>query len=66
MNLQALLTLVVVVLAALYFLRGTLKSAVGGGCASGCGGCKSETCAVQKLQAIQAELEHPKPGKKPA
>ena len=62
MTLQAVLVLILVALSVLYFLRGTLKSFVGGGCASGCGSCKQGGCAVKKIQAIQADLETPKPG----
>ncbi len=61
MTLQSLLTFALVLLAALYFFRGSLKSAVGGGCASGCGSCKSGGCPVKKLQTIQENLEGPKP-----
>ena len=63
---QSALTFALVLLALLYLFRGTLKSALGRGCASGCGSCKSSGCPVNKLQAIQKDLENAKPKKRPA
>lgn len=60
MTLQAILALALVLLAALYFCRGTLRSALGGGCASGCGSCKSSTCPVQTLKP-KLDGSKPKP-----
>jgi hypothetical protein len=57
MTLQSWITLALVALSVAYFFRGSFKSLVGGGCASGCGSCKSGGCPVNKLQAIQKELE---------
>ena len=56
MTLQSWITLALVLLSGLYFFRSSLRSALGKGCASGCGSCASG-CAVKKLQA---ELEKPK------
>jgi len=56
MTLQTLLTLALVVLATLYFLRTTLRSLLARGCASGCGSCASATCPAKKLQALEANL----------
>jgi hypothetical protein len=50
MNLQTWLALALVLLAGLYFLRSGLKSALGKGCASGCGSCGSSGCPAKKLQ----------------
>ena len=67
MTLQSWITLTLVFLALLYFFRTSLRSALGGGCASGCGSCKSGGCAMKKLQAIQADLEKPdKQGPEPS
>ena len=60
MTLQSWIVLALVFLSALYFFRTSLRSALGKGCASGCGSCQSGGCAVKKLQAIQADLEKPK------
>jgi hypothetical protein len=50
MNMQTCLTLALVLLAGLYFLRNGLKSALGKGCASGCGSCDAGGCPAKKLQ----------------
>ena len=55
MTIQSCITFGLVALAAGYFFRGSLKSALGKGCASGCGSCKA--CPAAKLKAIQKELE---------
>jgi len=52
MTLQTCLALAFVLLAALYFLRSSLRSLLGTGCASGCGTCKSATCPAKKLQPV--------------
>ena len=61
MTFQFFVVLVLAVLCVLYFLKDLLGSALKGGCGSGCGSCKSGGCPVKKLEAIQAELDPPKP-----
>jgi hypothetical protein len=48
MEYQNLLVLLFVTLSAGLIIKGVLRSARGNGCASGCGSCKSTTCALQK------------------
>ena len=61
MTFQFFVVLVLAVLCALYFLRDLLRSALQGGCGSGCGACKSGGCPVKKLEAIQVKLDPPNP-----
>ena len=67
MTFQSWATLALVLLSIAYFFRASLKSALGGGgCASGCGSCKSGGCPVNKLQAIQRDLEAKSGSTKPS
>lgn len=59
MTLQTTVILVLAVLCLLYLLRDALASAFGGGCASGCGSCKSGGCPVKKLEALAPEADRP-------
>lgn len=56
MTIQSCIVLLLAVLSVLYFLKDLLRSAVTGGCGSGCGSCKTG-CPVKKLEAIQEDLE---------
>lgn len=57
MTFQFAIVLILALACVAYFLRDLLRSFMGGGCASGCGSCKSGGCPVKKLEAIQASLE---------
>lgn len=56
MTVQSCIALALVVLSVLYFLKDLLRSALSGGCGSGCGSCKTG-CPVKKLEAIQEDLD---------
>ena len=56
MTFQFALVLILALGCVAYFLRDLLRSFADGGCASGCGSCKSGGCPVKKLEAIQAAL----------
>jgi hypothetical protein len=53
MTLQLAIILLLTTLAALYMVRGAIKSA----CGSGCGSCKSKGCPARKMEAIRAKVE---------
>ena len=59
---QTWITFALVILAALYFFRSSLKSALGKGCASGCGSCGSAGCPAKKLQNTLEQGPHGRPG----
>jgi len=48
MTLQTFIALALALLCVLYFLKDLLRSAVSGGCGSGCGSCKTGGCPVKK------------------
>ncbi len=52
MTFQFCIVLALALLCVLYFLKDLLRSAVSGGCGSGCGSCKTG-CPVKKLEAVQ-------------
>ena len=54
MTLQSCIVLILVTGCVLYFLKDLLRSAVSGGCGSGCGSCKTG-CPVKKLEAVQKQ-----------
>jgi hypothetical protein len=56
MTLQFIIVLALALLCGLYFLKDLLRSALGGGCGSGCASCKSG-CPAKKLEAVGEELE---------
>jgi hypothetical protein len=60
MTLQFLIVLALALLCVAYFLKDLLRSAVRGGCGSGCGGCKTGGCPVKKLEAVQSGLDKPR------
>jgi positive regulator of sigma E activity len=49
MTLQLAIILLLTTLAALYMVRGAIKSA--------CGSCKSKGCPARKMEAIRAKVE---------
>jgi hypothetical protein len=59
MTAQTTAVLVLAALGLLYLLRDALGSAFAGGCASGCGRCKSGGCPVRKLEALGTEPDRP-------
>ena len=59
MTLQTTIILVLAVLCLLYLLRDALGSAFTGGCASGCGSCKSGGCPVKKLETLDIRPDSP-------
>ena len=61
MTFQFFVVLVLAVLCVLYFMKDLLRSAMKGGCGSGCSSCQSGGCPARKLEAIQAKLDPPKP-----
>jgi hypothetical protein len=65
MTFQFAIVLILALACVAYFLRDLLGSFLDGGCASGCGSCKSGGCPVKKLEQIQAgPLDRPStPGK---
>jgi hypothetical protein len=60
MTLQTFIALALALLCALYFLKDLLRSAVSGGCGSGCGTCKTGGCPVKKLEGVQQALDKPR------
>jgi hypothetical protein len=59
MTAQTTAVLVLAALGLLYLLKDALGSALTGGCASGCGSCKSGGCPVKKLEAHGAARDRP-------
>jgi hypothetical protein len=59
MTTQTVITVVLATLGLLFLLKDALASAFTGGCASGCGSCKSGGCPVKKLEAVGAGQDHP-------
>jgi hypothetical protein len=57
---QFFLVLLLALLSVAYFLKDLLRSAVSGGCSSGCGGCKTGGCPVKKLETLQSRPESPR------
>jgi bacterioferritin-associated ferredoxin len=54
MNIETVFVLAAVTLAAVYLGRDALKGLFAkGGCASGCGSCPSQSCALKKLSGSQ-------------
>ena len=60
MTFQFAIVLVLALLCVAYFLKDLLGSALGGGCSSGCGGCRTGGCPVKKLETVQSRLEKPR------
>jgi len=61
MTIQTFIALALALLCVLYFLKDLLRSAVSGGCGSGCGSCKTG-CPVKKLEAVQKDLDRTRLG----
>jgi hypothetical protein len=59
MTFQSCIVLILATGCVLYFLKDILRSALAGGCGSGCGSCKTG-CPVKKLEAVQHDLDKPK------
>jgi hypothetical protein len=59
MTAQTAIILVLAVLGLAFLLKDALGSAFTGGCASGCGSCKSGGCPVKKLEALGSDLDRP-------
>ena len=59
MTAQTTAVLVLAALGLLYLLKDALGSAFTGGCASGCGSCKSGGCPVKKLEAHGTAPDRP-------
>jgi hypothetical protein len=53
MNIQTGIVLALVIAATAYFVRSLLQGMTAKGCASGCGGCASSTCALQKAEVVR-------------
>jgi len=58
MTFQFAVVLALALLCVLYFLKDLLRSALTGGCRTGCSGC-SGGCPVKKLEAAQRDLDKP-------
>ena len=54
MTVQFAIVLLLALIGAVYLVREALGSALTGGCASGCGSCKSGGCPVKKLESAAA------------
>jgi hypothetical protein len=57
MTIQTFIALALALLCVLYFLKDLLRSAVSGGCGTGCGSCKTGGCPVKKLEGAQQALD---------
>jgi epoxyqueuosine reductase QueG len=59
MTVQFCIVLALALLCVAYFLKDLLRSALNGGCGSGCGSCKTG-CPVKKLAAVQHDPSKPR------
>jgi len=57
MNIQTGIVLALVIAATAYFVRSLVQGMTAKGCASGCGGCASSTCALQKAEAVRGRTK---------
>jgi hypothetical protein len=60
MTAQTVIAMALALACVLYFLKDLLRSAVSGGCGSGCGSCKTGGCPAKKLEGVRQALDKPR------
>ena len=58
LTVQSCIAFALALLCVLYFLKDILRSALSGGCGSGCGSCKTGACPVKKLESLDKPNRH--------